>query len=986
MTNRSFPIPRRRTSRPISPALVLVAALCAGTIGSPLVAQETGRPLDHEDYDRWERITDDALSPDGRWLVWTQVPGEGDPTVFVAATGGGARMTLPRGTDPVFVAGSRYVALTIEPAHAIVDSLRRAEVDRDELPPDTAAVIDLERVFGSGGELDLDRGVRRIGAMKRMRVTEHGGARMAVILQEDEDSDAEDAGQEEAAEDEDPDAEEESPAKGDPLVLIGLADDTRARFEHVTTFTFSGDGERLWYVADGEGDDADGVYRVDPTSGTAEAVATGEGTYAQMAVQEEGGRVAFLSDRASPDDDSPHMDLWVADAEGGARVLVGGRGGALDDGWWLADEGDVRLSKSGERVFFGTRPPVREADAEMEELLDDEKVRVDIWAWTDDRLQPMQKVRLGRDSARAYLAWAPFDGGDPVQLETPEVASVNVGTDGDAGLAVGTSDLRWRQLASWEAGYDDVYVVDVATGEARLLEEKVRWGSLLSPDEGWVLWFDGETGDWMARPVDGGPVRTLNAAIPHPVFDELNDRPDGFYPESYPQWTDDGRVVIYDAHDPWVVDPADPAGARSVTEGEGRRLGMRFRLVDPDPETPTIPADSDLHLTAFHLTNKQSGVWRDRIEGTRRPTEIVMDDVRYSTPQRADDADVYLYTKQTFRDYPDLYVADGDLEGERKLSDANPWQDEYRWGDARLVEWVSTDGDELQGILYTPDGFDPSQQYPMMVYFYERNSDGLHSYTVPSAGGSSINRSFYVSRGYLLFVPDIPYEIGHPGESALDAVVPGVQSLIGEGFVDPERIGVQGHSWGGYQIAWMLTRTNLFAAAEAGAPVVNMTSAYGGIRWGSGMSRMFQYERTQSRIGGTLWEKPLLYVENSPIFFMDKVQTPVMFMHNDEDTAVPWEQGIEYFVALRRLGKPAWMFNYNGEPHGLRRDANRLDFAIRMQQFFDHYLKDAPPPVWMVEGVPATLKGKSLGLDLVQDGDVPEPDEIPSRGGGAGGG
>jgi dipeptidyl aminopeptidase/acylaminoacyl peptidase len=195
--------------------------------------------------------------------------------------------------------------------------------------------------------------------------------------------------------------------------------------------------------------------------------------------------------------------------------------------------------------------------------------------------------------------------------------------------------------------------------------------------------------------------------------------------------------------------------------------------------------------------------------------------------------------------------------------------------------------------------------------------------------------------------------------------VPGVLHILEMGFVDRERIGVQGHSWGGYQIAYMITRTNIFRAAEAGAPVSNMTSAYGGIRWGSGMSRMFQYEKTQSRIGGTLWEYTQRYIENSPLFWADKIQTPVLMMHNDKDGAVPWYQGIEFFVALRRLGKPVWMLNYNGEAHGLRKYINQKDFAVRMQQFFDHYLKEAPAPVWMQEGVPAVKKGKTLGLQPV---------------------
>jgi dipeptidyl aminopeptidase/acylaminoacyl peptidase len=253
----------------------------------------------------------------------------------------------------------------------------------------------------------------------------------------------------------------------------------------------------------------------------------------------------------------------------------------------------------------------------------------------------------------------------------------------------------------------------------------------------------------------------------------------------------------------------------------------------------------------------------------------------------------------------------------------------------------------------------------MMVYFYERLSDNLHGHVIPAPGSSSINISFYVSRGYIVFTPDIPYRIGYPGESAFNAVIPGVLSVLSRGFVDEQRVGVQGHSWGGYQIAYLITKTDIFRAAEAGAPVANMVSAYGGIRWESGMSRMFQYEKTQSRLGGTLWETPMRFIENSPIFWADKVNTPLLMMHNDEDGAVPWEQGIEYFVALRRLGKPVWMLNYNGEAHGLRKDVNRKDWTIRMQQFFDHYLLDAPAPVWLEEGVPATEKGRNLGLELV---------------------
>ena len=379
----------------------------------------------------------------------------------------------------------------------------------------------------------------------------------------------------------------------------------------------------------------------------------------------------------------------------------------------------------------------------------------------------------------------------------------------------------------------------------------------------------------------------------------------------------------------------------------GKRLELDFSRVEP--------SEFERRRLAYHEEIQGRFFDQFRIAGTSRQL-VKGGDSLWTLARRSDNVPVWLLRQYN----PDL-----DFDDPEKVTEANPQQSEYLWGTAEIYEWTSADGIPLQGILYKPEGFDPSQQYPMMVYFYERNSDDLHEHHVPAAGRSVINFSFYASRGYVVFVPDIPYKIGYPGESAMNAVMPGVTQLMDEGYVDRENIGVQGHSWGGYRIAYMVTRTNLFAAAEAGAPVSNMTSAYGGIRWGSGMSRMFQYEDTQSRIGGSLWEKPLRYIENSPIFWADKIETPLMMMHNDHDTAVPWEQGIELFVALRRLGKPAWLINYNDEPHWPTTLANKRDWTKRMQQFFDHYLKDAPAPVWLDEGVPAIEKGRTLGLEPV---------------------
>ena len=268
----------------------------------------------------------------------------------------------------------------------------------------------------------------------------------------------------------------------------------------------------------------------------------------------------------------------------------------------------------------------------------------------------------------------------------------------------------------------------------------------------------------------------------------------------------------------------------------------------------------------------------------------------------------------------------------------------------------------LSGALYKPENFDPKKKYPMLVYIYERLSQNVNHF-VPPAPSHNINISYYVSNGYLVITPDIVYNIGYPGQSALKCVLAAVQTMVDTGYVDENAIGIQGHSWGGYQIAYMITRSNRFRAAAAGAPVADMISAYDGIRWGPGIPRQFQYELTQSRIGGSIWQYPLRFIENSPIFMADRVTTPLLMIHNDADDAVPWYQGIEYYLALRRLGKEVYMFVYNGEPHGLRRRPNQKDYTVRLQQYFDYYLKGAPKPDWMEKGLPYVDKAAPIPTD-----------------------
>jgi dipeptidyl aminopeptidase/acylaminoacyl peptidase len=459
--------------------------------------------------------------------------------------------------------------------------------------------------------------------------------------------------------------------------------------------------------------------------------------------------------------------------------------------------------------------------------------------------------------------------------------------------------------------------------------------------------------------VSDGLKSNLTAKLGVKFYDETNDTPEPAPPYSRSLdglWSDgDKSVLLYDRYDIWDV-RLDGSGARNVTNGLGRKQKLVFRYQRLDPDEKTINPARALLLSTTNDTTKATGYYQARLAGTDL-VKIVMLDKLFGGLIKAKDAETQVFTLQRFDEFPDLWFGDGGFADMIKVSNANPQQADYVWGKSELIDYVNEDGKTLRAILTKPDDFDPSKKYALMVYIYEELTNTLHRYT-PPAPGTSINPTRFVSNGYVLLQPDIVYETGYPGKSAMKCVLPAIEQVVKQGYIDPQRIGIQGHSWGGYEITYMITQTNIFRAVEAGASVANMTSAYGGIRWGTGMSRAFQYERSQSRIGAPPWERPLQFIENSPLFWIERVQTPYLTIHNDEDDAVPWYQGIEFFSATRRLGKEAYMFNFNGEKHGLRERENQKYWTVHLCEFFDHYLLGAPRPEWMDKPVPYLERGK----------------------------
>jgi len=971
-----------------------LAGLCllmSAGLAIPALAQK--KALTQADWDRWRSIQGATLSDDGKWVAYTLSPQVGDGEFVVRSTTGPTEYRVPvgyigrpnntpgglrpRGGGPgggggraggrggaangPFTADSRYAFVSVQPNKDSVEKLERAAAARGRGAGRGGAAG--AATGGSQNSLvmvNLSSGqVTPMPSARSFRLPAESGTWMVYTTTSDSasgDSTARAGGAAPAAGGRSGRAGGNGGPRrtyGNPITLRNLDTGADEVITDVTAYQFDDSAKVLAYTVASRSDSTkDGVYVRNLQTGATQAILTGPGNYRSFTFDQAQQQFLFTSDRDEFGRDSAQSVIYHGTLRGGtAQPII--RNDMLPDGLRLPATVNLSFTRAGNAVQFAMGPPP-EPVIPADSLVG--KANYDLWHWQDPDLQPTQLLRVNQERNRTYQALYNLATRKLTQLTADSFPSIQLSDDAKVGMA--STGVPYNIERMWGEGGNDIYYVDPATGARTKLATKITGNAQISTGGKYIAWFD--KNHWYTYSIATGKTVNLNGSIPSVHFEnETNSTPDDPGPWGIAGWSKDDRsVLINDRFDIWELDPAGMKAPVVLTDSLGRRENMTLRLINlgRDQDERFIDTSEPVWLSAFDEDTKATGFYRTTLNARKRPELVTMGDLRYGNPSRADHADVYMVTKQTFVDFPNIWVGPS-LTNLTQVSDANPWQKEYRWGKAELVTWTSMDGVPRQGILYTPEDLDPTKKYPMISYFYEDLSDGLNNYIAPT-GRNVINPTHYVSNGYIVFEPDIWYETGYPGPSAVKSIVPGVQKLLERGYIDPKGLGLQGQSWGGYQTAYLITQTTMFSAAMAGAPVANMTSAYGGIRWGSGLNRSMQYEHGQSRIGESLFDAPELYIENSPLFHLKRVTTPLFIMHNDNDDAVPWWQGIELFVGMRRLGKEAYLINYNNDVHNPASRANQKDMAMKMQEFFDAKLKGAPMPEWMVKGIPAVDKGK----------------------------
>lgn len=870
-----------------------------------------------DDYGRWNRIDSASISPDGNWATYAYTPSEGDKAFFLHRVGSDGKPTeVPMGSSPVFSNDSKWLTYMVAPGEEEAKKLKKSK----------KPIVRTLRLMN----LETEEITAFDGAV-RATFPKKGLGFVAISMGRQGNSGRQSAGQ----------------SGGSDLLLVDLKTLAVRNIGNVGSFEFNKSGELLAYTIDATDQSGNGLYLLELASSIIRPLDTSDHRYRQLTWNEHGDHLAVLKGKEKKEFVQNENDLIViknVTSRGEAKtVYVSADDKSFPEKMVVSEYSQLQFSDDGSMVVTGLKEQKKKASAKK---TDEEKANVDVWHWQDDLVQSVQQRRASRDRRSTYAAVFHVQQNKLVQLGDKELSRVSVVGKGQ--WAVGVDDTKYRAEVSWGGSRGDYYRVNLEDGKRDIITEELGRPMGYSPD-GKHFVFLKEQQVWVYN-LDKRTTTSLSKSATDVNFvNEDDDHPYEKPSFGIAGWTDDGSAVILNhKFDLWQL-PFDGGEGTNLTGGVGDAEKIRFRYVSLDPEEETIDTTKPMLLSAYGEWTKKSGYYS--LAPGEKPTTLIFEDKRIGRPSKAKDSDRVLLTMQTFEDFPNYWVTNTKFESPKQITDANPQQSEYRWGRRILVDYKNSEGVPLQGTLALPGNFEPGKKYPMLVYFYEKMSQRHHEYSMPRYDDRP-HMSTYASDGYLVLMPDVVYEVGRPGSSALDCVTSAVKAVIDLGHADSDRIVLQGHSWGGYQSSFILTQTDMFAAVVTGAPVTNLVSFHGELYKSSGSVQQGITEKGQVRMGISPWEDMELYHSQSPVHNVQKITTPFMILHGTEDGSVDWHQGLEYYNAARRNGKQVILLSYPDEGHHLSNKGNQIDFQIRMKQFFDHYAKGTEAPDWMKNGVP----------------------------------
>lgn len=892
------------------------------------------------DYDRWERLGGATLSQNGQWMAVSIGRVNDEDELRIHQTRSDSVVVVPFGTRPAFSSDGRWVAYGIG-----VSPDEREEAEEED-----------RQVFDKLGLLNLMTGVQTTRDNFESFTFSDDGRYLALRRYKPKDKES----------------------AGVDVVVHDLANGTDMSFGNVSEMAWQDEGTLLAMLIDADDQVGNGVTVYDPSTGRLRSLDTGSAQYRQLTWREDApDLVAFRTLEDEAYEDTAHVALvWRGLNRDDARrsVLDPRTDAQFPSSMRIVEFRAPTWSDDGSTVFVGiqARRPTPErcgepssaegnggADGESanaDECEDDEAPGVEIWHALDVDPVPQQRVRERQLREENYLSAWNLNTGTFVQLGDDLTESTSMVEGGRH--VVGRDETPYAEHGMFRQQFFDLYAIDVSTGSKTKIEDRIEGGTTSSPGGRYLLWFEGE--HWFAHDLRNARTRNLTADLPT-AFVNLDVTPTREQMPSFGigGWLEgDQAVLLNDEWDVWEV-KLDGSGGRALTRGAAEQV--RYRIVGVDEDDDGYDPGAPIYYSVYGEWTKKAGF--ARAQPGRTPTVLVWEDKLFGgffTPfHKAEDADVYAFRMEGFDDSPDYFVAGPTLASPRQVTKTNPFHGDFAWGRTELVDYENEWGRRLQGVLTWPANYDPSRQYPMIVYHYELLSQGMHQYQVPDAT-QYYNQQIWSQNGYFVFRPDVVYRDRRPGQSNVETLRPAVAAAVARAPIDEEKIGLIGHSWGGYQTTFFVTQDDLFASAVAGAPLTNLMSMYLSFYWNSGGTDARIFEISQGRMQVPWWEDEASYVANSPLHHIRNMNTPLLMMFGTNDGAVEYNQGVEFYNAARRLGKQMVMLSYDGENHGLAKEPNQRDYQSRIMEWFGHYLKGEPAPDWIATGVPYLLQKDRL--------------------------